>query len=136
MRTNTKTTATKTTFLILGLFFALFMTAQTSYAQKVDVKGVVKGKTDTEPELLLGVNIYLKDKSLATSTNRKGEFSFTRALNVGDILVFSYLGYLKKEIKITTQSTNLNILLEEDDNEMLGAISTNKRFSSKRKDKN
>lgn len=133
MKTSTKSFATKYQFLIFGLFLSLLFFTQHTHAQKVDVKGVVKGKTDAEPELLLGVNIYLKDKSAITTSNKKGEFSFAKALNVGDIIVFSYLGYLKKQIKITQNSTNLTVLLEEDDNEMLGAIGTSKRFSSKRK---
>lgn len=118
---------------LLSVLIVLFLTTSIANAQKVEVKGVVKTKTDTQTEVLNGVNIYLKDKSAITTTNRKGVFAFPKALNVGDVLVFSYLGYLKKQVTIKKNSTNITVFLEEDDNEMLGAISANKRFTSKRK---
>lgn len=47
--------------------------------------------------------------------------------------MFSYLGYLKKSIKIKENTTTLNVVLLEDENEMLGALNSNKRYASKRK---
>ena len=117
------------------LFFVLafvFFFSSVLTAQEIQVKGVVKGKSAEFTEILNGANVYLKDTNVATSTNRKGEFTFPQKLKVGDVLVISYLGYLKKQIKINEKSTFLDITLQEDDNEMLGALQTNKRYQSKR----
>lgn len=133
MKTSTTVKMTTSTKILITLFFISFLCTSTINAQKVEVKGVVKGKTEEKAEPLNGVNIYLKDKSVYTSSNRKGEFTFPKTLNVGDVIYFSYLGYLKQKVTITKNSTNLSIVLKEDDNEMLGAVGTNKRFSSKRK---
>jgi len=133
MKTSTTVKMTTSTKILITLFFISFLGTSTINAQKVEVKGVVKGKTEEKAEPLNGVNIYLKDKSVYTSSNRKGEFTFHKTLNVGDVIYFSYLGYLKQKVTITKNSTNLTIVLKEDDNEMLGAVGTNKRFSSKRK---
>lgn len=117
------------------LFFTLafvFFFSSVLTAQEIQVKGVVKGKSAESTEILNGANVYLKDTNIATSTNRKGEFTFPQKVKVGDVLVISYLGYLKKQIKINEKSTFLDITLLEDENEMLGALQTNKRYQSKR----
>lgn len=133
MKTLSKFTVQKSTFLNIAIFLGLFLFTISAQAQKIEVKGVVKAKSDSGLEELMGVNIYLLDKSAITTTNRKGEFTFPKELKIGDVLVFSYLGYLKKQVTIKKNSTNITVILQEDDNEMLGAINTNKRFSSKRK---
>lgn len=109
-----------------------FLGSLTLGAQEIEVKGVVKGKSEDATEILVGANVYLKNTNIATSTNRKGEFTFPQKVKVGDVLVISYLGYLKKQITIKETSTFLDITLKEDDNEMLGALQTNKRYKSKR----
>ena len=122
----------KSKSFLVSVFFALFLITTSVSAQKLDIKGIVKGKTFEKTEVLNGANIFLKGTKTGTSSNRKGEFTFPRKLNVGDVLEISYLGYLKKRIKITANSKFLNIILQEDDNEMLGALNNNKRYKSKR----
>jgi hypothetical protein len=122
----------KSKSFLVSVFFAFFLITTSVSAQKVDIKGIVKGKTFEKTEVLNGANIFLKGTKTGTSSNRKGEFTFPRKLNVGDVLEISYLGYLKKRIKITANSKFLNIILQEDDNEMLGALNNNKRYKSKR----
>ena len=119
--------------ILLKVVFTFLLFTNYIYSQKIEDKGIVKGETETKAEPLNGVNIYLSDKSEITTSNKKGEFIFPRTLKIGDVLVFSYLGYLKKEIKITEKSSNLVVILKEDDNEMLGAVSKSKRFKSKKK---
>lgn len=127
--TGSKKTVVKATLSFIFLF--VFM-ASSSYAQSLQVKGIVKGKTNTETEVLSDVNVYLKGTIIGTSTNRKGEFSFPRKLNPGDVLIFSYLGFKKKEIKLKSNTTFLTVIIEEDDNALLGAFRNNKRYKSKR----
>lgn len=62
-------------------------------------------------EALPGVSIILKGKTTGTISNENGEFSVTTA--EGDILVLSYVGYLKEEIKVSGNAF-LNIKLRAD----------------------
>lgn len=133
MKTIINLRARKSTFLFLGFIVVLFFSSQTTKAQSIQVKGVVQAEAGADVEPLQGVNIYLKDKSVFTTSDRNGQFSFPKLLKIGDVIVFSYLGYVKQQVKITKESANLTITLKEDDNELLGAPNTKKRFSSKKK---
>lgn len=126
----------KTTFTIqynkkLSLLFLFLAFTTLVWSQEIQVKGVVTGTFNEVVEALPDVNVYLKGTATGTTTDKKGEFTFPKSLSVGDILVFSYLGYKKKEIKISKTSTFLRVLLEEDDNVLLGASNSNKRYKSK-----
>lgn len=80
-------------------------------ASKVAVS--VKGRiTDEKGEGLPGVSILVKGKTVGTTSNLDGTYS----LNVpssGDILVFSFVGYITKEVVVGNQST-IDIQLEVD----------------------
>lgn len=102
------------------------------HSQEIQVKGIVKGKSESTIEVLSGANVYIKGTAIATSTNKKGEFTFPQKVKPGTVLVFSYLGYLKKEVRIRKNTSMLSIILEEDNNEILGAPMTRKRYKSKR----
>lgn len=117
----------------LGLLIAFLFLSAFSFAQEIQVKGVVKGKFEDVVETLPDANVYLKGTNVGTTTNRKGEFTFPRKLKVGDILVFSYLGYKKKEVTLRPTSTYISVILEEDGNVLLGAPNSNKRYKSKKR---
>lgn len=97
------------TRLQMFLFFCLFsLTAQT-FAQEREVTGQVVDKAGMP---IPGVSVYVKDTTIGTITDFDGEFS----LNIpGDnaILVFSYVGYEKKEIMVDDQ-TRLQVNLAND----------------------
>ena len=122
----------KSKFTLITLCLTFFFISSSLKAQEIQVKGIVKGKTYEKTETLNGVNILLKGTKTGTSSNKKGSFTFPKKLKAGDILVFSYLGFLKKSIKIKENTSFLNITLLEDDKDMLGALNSNKRYSSKR----
>jgi hypothetical protein len=122
----------KSTSILFGLFLSLFLCSTTSKAQEIQISGIVKGQTFEQTEILNGANIFLKGTKTGTSSNKKGEFTFPQKLNIGDVLEISYLGYLKKRITIKENSSFLNITLQEDDNQMLGALNNNKRYKTKR----
>lgn len=124
-------TLKKTTLLTLGLFFTIFLLSNSASAQ-IKVKGIVKGETTNGTEVLNGANIYLSNKKVATISNKKGEFTFPQELKKGDIIVFSFLGFEKKRVVIDANSTFLTVTLKEDDNQMLGALGSNKPYKSKR----
>lgn len=132
MKTIKTFTPKKTTLMLFGLFLSLFLFSNSFQAQEVQVKGVVKGQTFEKTEVLNGANIFLKGTKIGTSSNKKGEFTFPQKLKIGDVLEVSYLGFLKRRITIRKNTTSLNITLQEDDNQMLGALNNNKRYKSKR----
>ena len=71
--------------------------------------GTVVSELDREP--LIGVSVLIKGTTNGTITNLDGEYSIQ--VNNGDALVFSYVGYLPKEIVYNGQSS-LNVELKED----------------------
>ena len=131
MKTTKKLLVKKPTLLVLGLFFALFLFSNATNAQ-IQVKGIVKGQTIEKIDVLNGANIFLNGTKIGSISNKKGEFTFPQKLKKGDVLIFSYLGFVKKRIKITENSSYLTVILQEDENQMLGALNSNKRYKSKR----
>ena len=72
------------------------------------VKGVVKTSSD---EPLAGVSVTLKGTQTGTTTNSNGEYTLT-VPNANGILIFSFIGFEKQEIRINNQST-INVRLKE-----------------------
>ena len=132
MKTIKTFTTQKSSIILFGLFLSLLLFSNSFQAQEIQVKGIVKGETFDKTEALNGANIFLKGTKTGTSSNKKGELTFPQKLKIGDVLEISYLGFINKKIKIKENSTYLTITLKEDDNQMLGALSTNKRYKSKR----
>lgn len=89
---------------------------------------IVSGRVlDEKGETLAGVNILIKGTQNGTSSNQDGEFSLSDVKN-NDILVFSFLGYLTKEIKAGRE---IQVVLQEDSqllNEVV--VTTQKRTQS------
>ncbi len=79
-----------------------------SHAQKITVSGIVKEKSSNTP--LPGVSIIIKGTTIGSISDFNGEYSIKASM--GDVLVFSYLGYKSEELKVT--SSNVNILLVEE----------------------
>jgi len=87
----------------LYYFFLIILFATITFAQETTVNGRVTGSDafGSEPSPLVGVNILVKNTTTGTSTDINGEFS----LNVGSLpvdLVFSYIGYEKKTITVSS----------------------------------
>ncbi|QQY83294.1 TonB-dependent receptor [Tamlana sp. s12] len=72
----------------------------------------VTGKVSDADGVLLGVTILVKNTTRGAVTDFDG--GFTIEASAGETLVFSYLGYITKEIKITEETNNLNVILEAD----------------------
>lgn len=77
-------------------------------SNRIKINGVVR---DATGQPLIGVSILLKGTQVGVSTNTNGQFSIEA--NVGDVLVVSYLGYITKQVTISSPGA-LNILLDED----------------------
>lgn len=96
--------------LILFCFFA--HTSEVSASNLQEEQQVIKGEVlDQEGIPLPGVTVKVQGSSLGTITNLEGEFS----LAVSDLditLIFSYIGFKTKEVKIQNE-TNILISLEQ-----------------------
>ena len=91
---------------ILTLFLAFVV--QVSFAQEKTVSGTVSDKDDVLP----GVNVLIKGTSKGVDTDFDGKY--TIKVQVGDILVFSYLGYETVEKKVGDAST-IDVIMKEGD---------------------
>ena len=90
-----------TTLIIIFCLFTFQL-----FAQQTTVSGRVSDEADIE---LVGVNIVVKGTNKATISDLDGKFSLS--VNKGDILVFSYVSYETKEVKVQNQKV-LNVNLE------------------------
>ncbi len=64
--------------------------------------------TDASGKSLAGVTVHVKGKSRSTKTDESGDFSIVA--NMGEVLVFTFVGYTTKEHKVGDQSA-INISL-------------------------
>jgi TonB-linked SusC/RagA family outer membrane protein len=101
--------------LLTFIFFAALylmgipLSALASVMQEnIKVSGVITDATGGQP--MVGVSVSLKDATAGTISDMDGRYNLE--VPRGGILVFSYLGYLPREEKIT--QAVLNVTLEED----------------------
>ncbi|GGF04112.1 SusC/RagA family TonB-linked outer membrane protein [Hymenobacter cavernae] len=84
-------------------------TASLTNVADVRVSGRVTQKSG---EGLPGVTVVVKGSTQGTSTDGSGNFSLTAP--EGSTLVFSSVGYTRREVPVTNATTTLNITLTED----------------------
>lgn len=93
------------------IMILLFFVSAKTFAQNQEITGKILDESGVP---IPGVSIYLKgNSSIGTSSNFDGEFSIQVPEAKGNTLVFSYMGYSKKEIKLSGQ-TNLQVSLVPD----------------------
>jgi TonB-linked SusC/RagA family outer membrane protein len=91
------------------LLLLMLISSFGAYAQQT-ITGIVTAAKSGES--LIGVTVALKGGGAATVTNAQGRYSIK--LTEGDqILVFSYVGYLSKEVAIKNQHS-IDVKLEDD----------------------
>lgn len=74
---------------------------------------LISGKvTDTENEPLEGVTVQLKGKPVSATTNANGIYNINVPAVQGAVLVFSFVGYGSKEVKLSTNTIVYNVKLE------------------------
>ena len=94
----------------LHLLLLALLLPGVSFAQNLlKVQGCV---TDEQNEPLIGATVQTKDKSKGTITDSGGNYVLS-GVPKGSTLVFSYVGYKSKEVKVT--SASLNVVMESDD---------------------
>ena len=75
----------------------------------------ISGKiVDGNKQILPFVNVYIKGTSIGTTSNYDGEFSLDLKKDSPQTIVFQYVGFKKKEVKINMKSelSNLEIKME------------------------
>jgi TonB-linked SusC/RagA family outer membrane protein len=82
--------------------------AQSNNNVPIKITGLVR---DATGQPIIGVNVSVKGTTKGTQTNINGQFSLDA--NIGDVLVFTYLGYVTKEMTINTPAS-LSVVMVED----------------------
>ncbi|WP_196888349.1 carboxypeptidase-like regulatory domain-containing protein [Aureivirga sp. CE67] len=80
----------------------------TNQIKEYTVKGIVSDEEGSLPS----ATIVLKNSTIGTETDFDGNFEFPKKLKAGDILIFSYVGYDDKKIKLTGNEIDEVILLK------------------------
>lgn len=80
-------------------------------AQSIVVSGSVTDKLTHEP--IPGAGITVKGKTVGTSTDQSGKYSFSTTEKAPFIIVISYLGYTPVERQVKGNMTDLNVQLEQ-----------------------
>lgn len=80
-----------------------------AFGQSITQKGVV---TSVDGESLIGVSIVIKGTNRGVVTNIDGEY--TVAVDPGDKLVFSYVGFVPYEVTVKREQTVVNIRMVPD----------------------
>jgi outer membrane receptor protein involved in Fe transport len=80
------------------------------HAQSIIVSGTVTDKLTKEP--IPGVSVTVKGKTIGSSTDSKGQFSFSTVEKLPLTVVVSYIGFTTVERDVTTNTTNLTFELE------------------------
>jgi len=79
---------------------ALYLVLAGMISAQLSVNGTV---TDVEGQPLAGVQVFLKDTYLGTTTNLDGEYDISLDVNQG-ILVVSYIGYETQELQVSANT--------------------------------
>ena len=95
--------------LKFSLVVILFTLQFSVYAQEITISGTV---TDVSGEPIPGVSIIIKDTHTGTITDVDGKYSLPLA-DKDVTLVYSFIGFLSREIPVKNQST-IDVTLEQD----------------------
>src|ERR1035437_1469112 len=95
----------KKELITLLIFIVISLTA---WAQECKVSGTILSDDDKMP--IIGANVIVKGTTKGTITDANGKFAITVQKNQG--LVFSYIGYINENIKISSDMSDLRITLK------------------------
>jgi len=100
----------KTTTKVFLMLCVLLWTGFAASAQSIVVSGTVTDKLTKEP--IPGVSVTVKGKTIGSSTDQNGKFSFTTTEKPPFTLSVTFVGFNSVEREITGTSTNLSFELE------------------------
>jgi len=98
-------TVGKTLLLVLGFLFVLPWSGWTQNLQRIN--GVVRDADDGV--VMPGVRVSVKSSGLETATDQDGQYQIQA--RQGDVLIFSFVGYMPQELTVANQ-TNINVYLQ------------------------
>ena len=98
-------------FSLLGLCYSPKAYAADS-PQEVQQAKKITGTVVDATGPVIGASVVVKGTSNGVATDFDGNFSLNAS--PGQTLVISYIGYLTKEVKVTSSQTNYKVTLEED----------------------
>ncbi|WP_044198881.1 SusC/RagA family TonB-linked outer membrane protein [Dyadobacter tibetensis] len=110
--------------LVLGF---LLLISRPGLCQEQTVTGTV---TTANGSVLPGVNITIKATTRGTSTDQNGKYELKASKS--STLVFSFIGFYKKEVVVGNQTT-INVILENEINELEEVIVTALGISREKK---
>ena len=90
----------------LFLISLLFLFVQTTFAQTKTITGTVKNKADGIP--IPGVSVLIKGTAKSGVTDMDGKYLINASTSY--VLVFSYMGFETKELKVTGESMNVTLV--------------------------
>ncbi len=119
-------------FCVMAVIFTLFCAAAVAQDTRI-IKGEVLAEEDGQ--LLSGVTVLLKGTSTAMATDARGRFnvSLNSSQAKTGVLVVSFVGYAKREIKINSR-TDIRIVLVKINNTLTDVVVTNSYSRPKRKE--
>jgi Ca-activated chloride channel homolog len=113
MRTKNDQKENRSVFMKAILLFAFAIVLNLSICGKT-ITGIVTDSTDKMP--IVGVSVVLKGSSIGTVTDVNGAFSMSIP-DSGAVLLFYFIGYEQKEIKLKNETT-LSILLHSSNSKL------------------
>jgi len=127
MRTS-KSIFTKIKFLSIFVLAMLTFNLSQAQTEGKTINGIISDSYGPMED----VNIVLKGTKTGTTTNKDGKFIFPKNLQVGDVLIVSYLGYKNQIVEVKNDTNTIKLVLKEDMIEVAGALNTNTPYKSKR----
>lgn len=97
---------------VILIFFLLLFSK--SFSQEIEIKGTVSDESGALP----GASVIIKGTNNGTTTDFEGQFSLRVDPNLQNVLVVSFVGYRTKEVAISADQQNYEILLESDLNQL------------------
>ena len=91
---------------VILIFFLLLFSK--SFSQEIEIKGTVSDESGALP----GASVIIKGTNNGTTTDFEGQFSLRVDPNLQNVLVVSFVGYRTKEVAISADQQNYEILLE------------------------
>ena len=83
--------------------------ATASMKYKIVIKGTI---TDSNGDPVIGASVQIKGKNTGVISDVDG--NYTIEVEIGDVLIISYIGYKTRELKVVDVDQNGNVVLEED----------------------
>ncbi|RZK70687.1 MAG: TonB-dependent receptor, partial [Pedobacter sp.] len=100
----------KTITKVILMICVLLWTGFAAIAQSIVVSGTVKDKLTNEP--IPGVSVTVKGRTIGSSTDQNGKFSFTTTEKPPFTLSVTFVGYTTIERTVTSATSNLSFELE------------------------